>query len=224
MINISIKFCIKNNGGVKNILSFHYLLDFWHKYHSSPLERIKVRIKMIYARSLLLILFSAVLFLSSCSSTKPIARTSSNIHSLDTKNPELKNETENETAKNIIVSKKEGAALQKKYSAQLNTGVSLLQNLLLLKFIDEWYGVPYKYAGDCKDGIDCSGFTCALINNVYNKNIDGTSARLHELSKPIKKDDLKEGDLVFFKINKGKISHVGVYLYNNYFIHASTKA
>jgi hypothetical protein len=114
--------------------------------------------------------------------------------------------------------------LQFKYAILTNTEVEELNNLRLLLFIDQWYGVPYHYGGKSKDGIDCSAFACQLISEVYNVNqLPRISADQYKATRRISKKDLREGDLVFFHtLGKGhKVTHVGVYLYNNRFVHAS---
>ena len=115
-------------------------------------------------------------------------------------------------------------ALVAKYADKLDVEKSSLDNPALLRFIDEWYGVPYKYGGKSKSGVDCSSFTCTLYSNVYNNKLAGTSAELYQRCKKIKRADLRQGDLMFFKIHRGRVSHVGVYVANDYFVHASTKA
>ena len=93
----------------------------------------------------------------------------------------------------------------------------------LYKFIDEWYGVPYKYAGTTKKGVDCSGLTVNLYQTVYNKKLPRSSQQMNEKSKNIPKKSMKEGDLVFFDTSdKGKASHVGVFLGDGKFFHSST--
>ncbi len=114
-------------------------------------------------------------------------------------------------------------ALEKKYANTLDVSSDDIKNLALYRFVDSWYGVPYLYGGKNKQGVDCSGFSCALYREVYKKNMAGSAATLFTKCKPVKQKDLKEGDLVFFKIGSDKISHVGVYLQNNHFVHASTK-
>ena len=114
--------------------------------------------------------------------------------------------------------------LQFKYAILTNTPVEELNNPRLLSFMDHWYGVPYHYGGRSEDGIDCSAFTCQLISDVYNVNqLPRISADQYKATKRIPKKDLREGDLVFFHtLGKGhKVTHVGVYLYNNRFVHAS---
>lgn len=114
-------------------------------------------------------------------------------------------------------------ALQKKYAAKLQAGPGDLDNTRLYYFIDEWYGTPYRYGGNTRSGIDCSGFVVQLYTKVFNSNLPRTARQQFEASKKIKKaKKLEEGDLVFFNDGRGKISHVGVYLMNNFFVHAGT--
>ncbi len=113
--------------------------------------------------------------------------------------------------------------VQQKYAAQLNVDESKIDNLKLYAFIDEWYGVPYKYGGKNKSGIDCSNFTSTLYSNVYSKSLTGSSSSIFNQCNVISRSKLNEGDLVFFKIDGDKVSHIGVYLQNNKFVHATTK-
>jgi len=114
--------------------------------------------------------------------------------------------------------------LRYKYSILTNTPVEDLSNLRLLIFMDQWYGVPYHYGGTNREGIDCSAFASLLLSTVYNENqLPRMSADQYKTTRRIAKKDLQEGDLVFFHTyGKGHhVTHVGVYLYNNCFIHAS---
>ncbi|NQV53536.1 MAG: C40 family peptidase [Flavobacteriales bacterium] len=89
-------------------------------------------------------------------------------------------------------------------------------------FVKEWEGVPYRYGGTSKAGVDCSGFVGALYRQVYQKELPRTTAALASSSKPVGKSALEEGDLVFFDMQGKKKSHVGVYLNAGSFVHAST--
>jgi lipoprotein Spr len=114
------------------------------------------------------------------------------------------------------------AILKQKYQPILKDE---LVNSDLYLFIDKWYGVPYKFNGKDSNGIDCSHFTCQLLRDVFidNPSFYFPSYELANKVSKIDKDQLREGDLVFFNINKnGKINHVGIYLVNERFIHAST--
>ncbi len=86
-----------------------------------------------------------------------------------------------------------------------------------------WVGTRYKYSGNTKKGIDCSGFVSEIYKNTYCIDLSGGSRDMWPLVNPIEKRELKEGDILFFKIRKGQISHVGVFLGNNKFAHASVK-
>jgi lipoprotein Spr len=87
----------------------------------------------------------------------------------------------------------------------------------------DWIGARYKYSGSTQQGIDCSGFVNEIYKNVYCKELAASSGEIYKQTIAVKKDSLKEGDLLFFKIRKGRISHVGLYLGNNKFAHATTK-
>jgi murein DD-endopeptidase / murein LD-carboxypeptidase len=117
----------------------------------------------------------------------------------------------------------EEISLKEKYALQLGVDKKELSNVSLLKFVDEWYGIPYKYGGKDKSGIDCSAFSCQLLKQVFGKTFSGSAQGLHDQCKSVKPSSLKTGDLVFFKIENTKVSHVGVYLMNNKFVHATTK-
>lgn len=115
-------------------------------------------------------------------------------------------------------------ALQFKFAILTNTPIELLSNQKLLDFMDEWYGVPYHYGGTDKEGIDCSAFASLLLSDVYQVNdLPRMSRDQYKDTRRIPKSRLREGDLVFFHtLGKGHaVTHVGVYLYNNRFIHAS---
>ncbi|HXR84108.1 MAG TPA: NlpC/P60 family protein [Hanamia sp.] len=113
------------------------------------------------------------------------------------------------------------SALQFKYAMMMNVDVESLKNLSLLGFIDNWFGTRYHLGGTSKRGIDCSALTGALLLAVYGFNMPRTAREQYDATEHIDKGNLKEGDLVFFNTHGG-VSHVGVYLENDYFVHAST--
>ncbi len=88
----------------------------------------------------------------------------------------------------------------------------------------DWLGSRYKYSGKTKKGIDCSGFVSQIYRTAYCINLSGSSKELWPNVQPVEKTELKEGDILFFKIKKGQISHVGIYLNNNKFAHASVQS
>jgi len=110
------------------------------------------------------------------------------------------------------------------YADKLGVPKRDVTNYKLYHFVDDWYGTRYKYAGRSKSGVDCSDFVAILLKTVYNIDVSGAVMDIYKQCKPIKASELKEGDLVFFKINKKSLSHVGVYLQNHKFVHASVHA
>jgi lipoprotein Spr len=87
--------------------------------------------------------------------------------------------------------------------------------------IYHWLGTPYRYAGKNLKGIDCSNFVNEVYKSVMGFMAGTNSAEQYARSQRINKEELKEGDLVFFKINRKRISHVGIYLGNDRFAHSS---
>ena len=113
--------------------------------------------------------------------------------------------------------------LQLKYSIKMDIAVEEINNIPLLKKIDEWWGTPYCLGGSTKGCIDCSFFTLDVMKNIYNINLKRTAAEQYEQCVKIDWSELKEGDLIFFKTEgRRNITHVGIYLTNNKFAHAST--
>jgi cell wall-associated NlpC family hydrolase len=112
------------------------------------------------------------------------------------------------------------SSLQLKYSVLLNTEVEQLQNHVLLEKIDEWYGTRYRMGGTTKKGVDCSAFVQSVIAGAFGLAIPRTAREQYRVAKLISRTELKEGDLLFFN-TRGGVSHVGIYLQNNKFVHAS---
>ena len=95
-------------------------------------------------------------------------------------------------------------------------------NQLLYETINSWLGVPYKYGGTDRNGIDCSAFVGTVYRKVYGINLHRTSNDMLQDVTLITRSQLREGDLLFFTNSKGKVSHVGIYLKNDLFAHSST--
>lgn len=112
-------------------------------------------------------------------------------------------------------------SLQLKYALLLDIEVEQIMNLNLFKVLDEWMGTRYRLGGATKDGIDCSALMQILFTSLYGISIPRTAREQYDFSRKISRTELKEGDLVFFN-TIGGVSHVGMYLQNNKFIHAST--
>lgn len=82
-------------------------------------------------------------------------------------------------------------------------------------------GIKYKYGGTTKAGFDCSGYI-QFVFKQHNVNLPRTSSGMHATGTKVNKGDLIVGDLVFFNTSGKGVSHVGVYVGNGKFAHAST--
>ncbi|HMG81490.1 MAG TPA: NlpC/P60 family protein [Ferruginibacter sp.] len=118
------------------------------------------------------------------------------------------------------------SSLQFKYAILTDQEVETLKDTALYSFIDSWMGTPYLYGGKTKDGVDCSFFTATLMQSIFNLSIPRTAKEQYDACVRVHKDNLREGDLVFFSTEGSRrgVSHVGVYIGNDYFVHSSTSS
>ena len=109
--------------------------------------------------------------------------------------------------------------------ARLDVKPDKRENKKLYKELKRWLGTPYAYAGHTRgEGTDCSGMVMEVFQEVYGISLQRNSAKMLEQNcEPIDLDKLREGDLVFFVTSgDGRVSHVGIYLKDNKFVHASS--
>ncbi|MDP3393799.1 C40 family peptidase [Sediminibacterium sp.] len=112
--------------------------------------------------------------------------------------------------------------LQIKYAIVMDMPAEDLTNIPLLELMDKWWGTRYCIGGSTMNCIDCSAFTQVIMKEVYNTQLPRTAQEQFNMMQPIAIDELQEGDLVFFNTGGRGISHVGIYIQNNKFLHAST--
>jgi len=91
----------------------------------------------------------------------------------------------------------------------------------LIDHYEQWYGTPYRSGGMSKNGIDCSGFIQVTYGQLFGLQLPRTTVNLARSGSQIPASDLQPGDLVLFKTS-WKDNHVGIYLAENKFMHAST--
>lgn len=108
------------------------------------------------------------------------------------------------------------------HAAKAADAMSHLKNRQLYRFITDWTGVHYRLGGLDKRGVDCSGFAFLLQKDIYGNSLPRRSKDQAEVVKQKSIGNLTEGDLIFFSFGGGAVDHVGVYLNNNFFVHAST--
>ncbi|MFI5186031.1 MAG: C40 family peptidase [Chitinophagales bacterium] len=195
--------------------------------------------------------FAFIALLAGCSSIKPLAFTNSkqasiqdnetrkeikflDISSGDNNNKEPKSTIKEERSSgpnpvtsvetNFSITKSSDveklSPIQLKYSQLLNTDVEQIQNLSLYQTIDDWYGTHYKLGGTTKKGIDCSAFVQTIFASVFGVTLPRMARDQYKATRRISRTELQEGDLLFFN-TRGGVSHVGIYLQNNKFVHAS---
>lgn len=111
-------------------------------------------------------------------------------------------------------------------SVRLGVDINLDDNHKLYIEASEWIGTPYRPGGDSKRGTDCSGLTGQLYKKVYRTSLSRSTDQQKSESSKVSKRNLREGDLVFFTSNQSgrKPAHVGIYLKDGKFIHASTSS
>ena len=110
-----------------------------------------------------------------------------------------------------------------KYEEKLGISLPETSNIEFIKVIVPWLGSPYKYGGNSINGTDCSGFVSSIYSSFFKIELDRTSLLIFQNARKINKSEVKEGDLVFFKTDGKKVSHVGITITPNHFIHASSK-
>lgn len=104
----------------------------------------------------------------------------------------------------------------------LNVGVNITKatDLSFYANVYKWFSTPYRYGGNGTKGIDCSNYVFKLMTEASCSDSYATSQQLADLTEYVDKEELKEGDLVFFNVHGSRISHVGVYLQDGKFTHS----
>jgi cell wall-associated NlpC family hydrolase len=107
---------------------------------------------------------------------------------------------------------------------ELTTGQVTTREMMMMEII-KYMNTPYKFGGNSKSGIDCSAFTQTIYSNALSIDLLRSAREQYKQGIIVDKiEDLKFGDLVFFNTRKRvKPGHVGIYIGDNLFVHASTK-
>lgn len=130
------------------------------------------------------------------------------------------------TTGKLLYNPQEVAHLSDRLSIELsNLNKDDDRNMPLYAEVSLWLGVPYRHAGLSRKGLDCSGFTYLIYQKIYKKKLPRSTSDLAKMKMhDVSKENLQAGDLVFFSTAKShsRINHVGIYLKDGNFIHAST--
>ena len=113
------------------------------------------------------------------------------------------------------------------YMAALNREPNVTSNgidkQLVMESVMSWLGTRYLFGGMTRSGIDCSAFTGTVYRAIDYK-LPRTAAMQYQVGTAVDRDELQFGDLVFFNTRKAVyVSHVGIYLGNGMFVHASSR-
>jgi probable lipoprotein NlpC len=107
-------------------------------------------------------------------------------------------------------------------SERLDLDVDGSENPELLFAIESWMGTPYRYGGCSRFGVDCSCLVKAIYDEVFGVELTRTSRSMYDTLPPVDPEDMREGDILCFRGRRGRnIGHVGLYLKDGKFVHAS---
>jgi cell wall-associated NlpC family hydrolase len=106
-----------------------------------------------------------------------------------------------------------------KYPARPKSSANLLE---LGGIIQSYLGTPYKGNSRMQEGLDCSEFTVEVFKKYNRTNLPRTAELQYKTGYKVDYNHLSFGDLVFFRTDKNHVSHVGIYVGFDEFIHSST--
>ena len=110
---------------------------------------------------------------------------------------------------------------QRDFRSEKNPALSPLDASRLMREISRYMGTPYAYGGSSVEGIDCSGYTMEVYRNSLGRMLPRSSSEQARTGSPVRFEELKFGDLLFFNTTGDPNSHVGIYLGDDLFAHAS---
>ncbi len=102
-----------------------------------------------------------------------------------------------------------------------STSPQKINDQKMMDVILGYLGTPYVYGGESKSGIDCSAFTRTVYDQSVGEKLPRTAADQVKKGRPVSRDELKFGDLMFFNTTGANPSHVGIYIGDDLFAHAS---
>ena len=112
-------------------------------------------------------------------------------------------------------------AIVRHYAKFMNVSDSMLHIPELYITIHEWIGTPYRYGRSDKKGTDCSGFVRNVFLSLCGEKLPRSASDMSKVIQSKPKEELTEGDLIFFNFRGRSNSHVGIYLQKGWFVHAS---
>ena len=113
------------------------------------------------------------------------------------------------------------ASGKRDFRKEKNEAIKPLDQSKMMREISKYMGVAYVHGGTSSDGMDCSGYTMTVYKNTINKTLPRSSKEQSKIGKAVELSELKFGDLIFFNTTGESASHVGIYLGDDLFAHAS---
>jgi cell wall-associated NlpC family hydrolase len=107
------------------------------------------------------------------------------------------------------------------FKKEKNPAIKPLDQSKMMREISRYMGVPYLHGGTSAEGLDCSGYTMLVYKSSVGKLLPRTASDQAKIGKSVGLQDLKFGDLIFFNTTGESNSHVGIYLGDDLFAHAS---
>ncbi|MEX2189735.1 MAG: NlpC/P60 family protein [Bacteroidota bacterium] len=107
------------------------------------------------------------------------------------------------------------------FRKEKNKAITPLDQSKIMRSISRYMGVPYAYGGSGSSGMDCSGYTMTVYKESIGKLLPRSAHEQARIGTRVSFTDLKFGDLVFFNTTGTSASHVGIYLGDDLFAHAS---
>jgi cell wall-associated NlpC family hydrolase len=107
------------------------------------------------------------------------------------------------------------------FNRDKNSAFSNLDQSRVMREVGKYMGVPYLLGGASGEGLDCSAYTMLVYKQALKKDLPRLSLDQSKAGSPVEPDNLKFGDLVFFNTTGEAASHVGIYLGDDLFAHAS---
>ena len=110
---------------------------------------------------------------------------------------------------------------QRDFRSEKNPAFTPLETSKVMREISRYMGTPYVHGGMSAEGIDCSGYTLQVYKSSVGKALPRSSAAQASTGSAVPFESLKFGDLIFFNTTGEPYSHVGIYLGDDLFAHAS---
>ena len=192
---------------------------------------------VLYRVTYLILSASFIFLYYGCSSSSGTSRYGNNSDDSETNNTSVRFSSEDDKNESTYVSEDSGdlpdddavdiGVMLDKYNLEpdennFETGTP--KEKMLMEII-KYLNVPYQYGGNSKSGIDCSAFTQSIYKNTLSVNLFRSAREQYRQGEVISNvEELRFGDLVFFNTRENvRPGHVGIFLGDNLFAHASTK-